>query len=487
MFHAHHPASPIGSVKFEPAVTIAPRPEQSGVTILWTLIATGWRWIAGASVACALAALAFGLLITPLYTAETQVLVDPMDLRVFDNGVTPRNPMSDAQIAQVESQVRVMTSDNVLRKVIVQQELDADPEFVGHGPTIWNSMKDKLRALLPSAPVGDERADPTLVALREFRKTVRAKRAERTYVVELSVTTSSPEKSVRLADALVEAYIDEQALARAEAARRASAALRARLDELKARVQAVEDRIEEFKKQNDLVAAGGRLVTDQQLTELNNQLVLAQTRTAETRTRYEQIQKLRRSGADPGAVAEAVQSATVAALRSQYGVLASREAELRATLGAKHPQVLETRAQVQDALRRINEEIGRIAAATRSEYEQARAKEEALARGLEQLKREIGIRAEVSVRLRELERDAEASRNVYQAFLVRAREVSEQERIDAANVRVISAAKPPQQKSWPPRLMLLLAAGFVLGIGVGVALLVLRAMVSGRSAGRAAR
>ena len=69
-------------------------------------------------VAGLIAAVAFLALVTPRYTAVAQLLIDPNDLRVVDNAVTSSNAMSDATTAYVESQTRVLTSDNVLRKVI---------------------------------------------------------------------------------------------------------------------------------------------------------------------------------------------------------------------------------------------------------------------------------------------------------------------------------------------------------------------------------
>jgi polysaccharide biosynthesis transport protein len=77
------------------------------------------------------------------------------------------------------------------------------------------------------------------------------------------------------------------------------------------------------------------------------------------------------------------------------------------------------------------------------------------------------------VKWRELEREAEASRAVYESFLGRAREMREQERLDTTNVRILSDAQPPQDRSWPPRRLIILLAGLMLGIlgGTGLAYL----------------
>jgi uncharacterized protein involved in exopolysaccharide biosynthesis/Mrp family chromosome partitioning ATPase len=424
------------------------------------------RTVAGALVA----ALLFVLLVSHQYTAVTQLLIDPSDLRVVDNGLTPNNQMPDAVVLQVESQVRVLASDNVLRRVIVEQKLDADPEFAGK-----LSIVRRWLALLLAAVGLDQSAqrDATLAALNELQRRVRVRRAERTYVIDVAVTTGSREKSAAIANAIADAYLAEQGAARSEAARRASGSLTARLMELKERVREAEERVETFKVRHNIVGAG-QLVNEQQLHELNNQLTIARTRTAEAKARYEQIEYLQRTGAEVGAFTEAVQSQTLAPLRAQYAEIMRREAEQSTTLGARHPAVIEVRAQAERLRRVIAEEVNRIALATRSEYDRARANEESLARSLETLKQNAFTTNEALVQLRELERDVQASRAVYEAFLVRARETGEQGRLDTKNVRIISRADLPLYRSWPPSNVILGVLALLVGLGSGVGLGVLR-------------
>jgi Mrp family chromosome partitioning ATPase len=70
-----------------------------------------------------------------------------------------------------------------------------------------------------------------------------------------------------------------------------------------------------------------------------------------------------------------------------------------------------------------------------------------------------------------MEREVEAARTVYNTFLVRTREIKEQSGIDSSNARIITSARPPQDASWPPRLILVAAAlAGGLGLGAGLAL-----------------
>ncbi|MFD0936081.1 GumC family protein, partial [Methylobacterium trifolii] len=173
----------------------------------------------------------------------------------------------------------------------------------------------------------------------------------------------------------------------------------------------------------------------------------------------------------PGTTPEAVQSTAVERLRGQYAELAAKEADLRTNLGERHPYIAATRAQMQDVKRLIDLELGRIAQAAETEYERALANERTLTADLERLQKQSTVTAQSSIRLRELEREVEANRGVYNAFLVRAREIKEQAGLNTANARIITAARPPQDKSWPPRILLVLGAlASGLGLGAGIAL-----------------
>lgn len=431
------------------------------------------RFILGVTLLFVAAAILFLLLSTPQYAARTQILIDPSDLHVVERGLTSNSQVSEAIVIQVESQVRVLTSDNVLRRVVAREGLDADREFGGSQASLSRAIANAiLTPLGMSHLVG--RVDPTLAALYELQRRTSAKRAERTYVVDVGVTTEDPIKSTRLTNAIAQAYLDEQTTARSDTARQASETLAARLSELKDRVRQAEQRVEEFKARNNILGASGQLVNEQQLSELNNQLSLARARTAEARARFDQVKALQRSGADLGAFTESVQSATIMTLRSQYAEINRRQAEQMAALGPRHPAVIEIRAQSQRLRGLIEEEINRIAAAAATDYGRAQASEDSLTRSLEELKRNAVLTNGARVGLRELEREVQASRAVYEAFLVRARETGEQERLDTKNVRIISKADVPLRRSWPPSPLPVVFGAILLGIFTGTGLTLLR-------------
>ena len=432
---------------------------------IWSVLWRGKTTILWTTAASLLLVVLVVLVVPHRFTAATQILIDPTDLHAVGNEPNPANQTNDAAVLLVESQVRVLGSDSVLRRVVSAESLDRNQEFVGPS---WS-----LRGLLGSFVLGAARpADPTLGALNALKRKVQVKRAERTYVVDVSVTSKDPDKAARLANAIAQAYLAEQTDVRSDAARQISQSLSARLNELKDRVREAEDRVETFKARNNILGASGQLVSEQQLSELNNQLGVAHARTAAAKARLDQVERLQLSKDETGAFPEAVQSQTVAALRSQYAEVMRREAEQMTSLGQRHPAVIEIQAEAARLHKMIDDEVHRLALSARSEYESARANEAALATSLETLKNRAVTTNEAMVT--QLERDVQASRAVYESFLVRARETGEQERLDTKNIRVISRAEPPQGRSFPPSNFLLAVGALLIGVGAGSAIVIMR-------------
>jgi uncharacterized protein involved in exopolysaccharide biosynthesis len=393
------------------------------------------------------------------YEATAQIFIDPRELRVLANEVTPGSLNSDATTAFIESQARIITSSDMLRRIVAQENLAADPEFV--------RPRGGLLAAFGIAD-GEDLRDPALVAAAGLGRQLIVRRGERTFVVDVTVFSNDPAKAARLSNAFAAAYLDDQASARADASRRASAGLAARLDELRERVRASEEAVEAYRREKNIVDAGGRLVGDEQLAAVNAQLALARARTADARAKLRQVDSVSGDVAG-GNLPEAVNSPTLGLLRQQVGDADRRASTLATTLGDRHPEYLAALAVARDSRAAVAEEIGRIRAAARAEFERAESNEAALVAEVDRLKRESLATGVDEVRLRELQRELEANRTVYQAFLTRSIETGEQQNVDSTNARIITTATPPLERSGPQRRLMVMAAG-VVGLGLGCAL-----------------
>jgi polysaccharide biosynthesis transport protein len=164
---------------------------------------------------------------------------------------------------------------------------------------------------------------------------------------------------------------------------------------------------------------------------------------------------------------EAVNSQTLGLLRQQLGEAQRKAVNLGTSLGPMHPEYLAAQSTLRDAQRAVADEITRIRSAARAEFDRAVGNEKTLQAHVESLKKDTLSTSRDTVQLRELERELEANRAVYQSFLQRARETGEQERVDTTNARIIATAVPPIDKSGPPKRLIVAGAaagGFALGL-----------------------
>src|SRR5690606_32114066 len=229
-----------------------------------------------------------------------------------------------------------------------------------------------------------------------------------------------------------------------------------------------EEKVEAFRRENDLQATAGELANSRISSLLDTQVIEAQQQLIQAEARYGQMQAAVSAGQ---AVSAAVfDSPAMTTLRGNYNVLRQQIGSLSRTYGARHPRLIAMQSEEVALEHAVAEEARRILQAARTDAEQAQAAmDEFRSRAVEE-RSTVYTNNDAQVRLRELQRDAEAKAAVYETFLTRTHQINERQQIDTTNVRVISPAVPPQSKSWPPRTILLIIAGAVAGCAIGLGL-----------------
>jgi uncharacterized protein involved in exopolysaccharide biosynthesis len=428
------------------------------VQLLWQRKAA----IVSAALLCACIAVAIGKSLSPKYTATAQLYVDPRELQLVERELTPRAQDVSGLAMVVESQARLITSNNVLLQVIKDAHLDKDSEFGG------GTSKGIFASLLglfgiESRPTPEQEKQAQMGALDALNRHINVKKTDRTFIVDIDVWSYEPAKAAMVANAISNAYLAESKQSQAAAARRATNDLSGRLKELQERLRNAENALAIYKAQNNFVGTQDTLISDQQLSASNQRLAAARALTLDAQAKYDQIEASRRSSSDPGAIPEALQSPTIANLRSQYADAKKRQAELQGELGPRHPALRQVEQQVEDLRRTIKEEVDRFAQSAKNDLTRARDYEASLGKALEVQKRQSVQMGQASVRLRELEREVDASRDVYQSFLKRSRETEEQETLNTSSARIIGEATVPQRRTFPPAMSLIAMIGFVAG------------------------
>jgi succinoglycan biosynthesis transport protein ExoP len=406
--------------------------------------------------------------VTPLYQSSASILIraeEPAYLR--KTSATENAPGLDETLA---SEMELMKSGDTLRRMIEANALLGQPDFIV-----------ELDQQRPAAPLqwlwtalgrnGDGNRMADALALIDARLTV--KRLGESSVLSVAYAARSSDAAAAMVDRVVQAYFDARRRSQAETARRAADWLSGKVAELR-RQSLVEDAaVEAFRRRHGLLASDGRLIGDQRLTRMTEQLVIAQSELGEANARSRKLEAILTEGDMNAAVAQSLASPLVTELRQHYLEAARRGADLEAKYGADHQQTRRLKGEAEEYRRQMFEELSRIAAAYRSEAEMARGRVEALKADLGQAGAEKSDLDAVQVTLRDLESRAANARALYLDRLTRLDTARQEENLPDVSATIIS---PPTLPTSPtsPRKALSLFVAVSLGLALALAVAVLR-------------
>ena len=413
--------------------------EMFGVTAALQMLRRRMMIMIIVGVAAAVAAFAYLMMRPPEYTATSLVIINPRQENV------------------------VRTQDLVGQLPRDSSTIDSEIERLRSSAL----MGDLAEALGLATANGNGATRPT----QGIGGTINVRRRGMTYVIEISARSTDPERAQLIANTYADVYIASQVNARIDTAQRANSWLSRRLAELREDVQAKESAAENYRMQSGLLDAQGSSLAEQQITNVQTQVLQAQADLAEREARHRQLQELRASGAPIDAIGNAINSDTVRQLRAREAEIAQRQSELEQRYLDTHPAVQAVRAEREDITRQIEREIQRISVNLGNEVAVARARLATLQGSLRSAAGDLNDNSSSSVRLRELEREAAASRQVYEAYLQRYQEIADQDQLNISDARLMTYADVPGSPSSPKlriALALGIALGLLLGFGAGV-------------------
>ncbi len=409
-----------------------------GRLVFWLRRKAGW--IVGAAVAGGLLATAYVVVTPPRYTVTSEISVDPAGIQIVNDDIYGRTEQRDTQLLNIDTKLQTLLSRNVLLRVVKRLDLTSDEEFVPQTSTLG--------------------LDPAITAIGVLKTNVTARRDERSYVITLSVQSRSAEKSILIAETIVEEFRAELIMADAEGARRTASALDSRLAELRDGVKDAEAAIQAFRRENGLRVSNGELISSRSMGQVDAQLREARERLIAAESRY-------RTLTTDGGDFASMQSQTLSSLRTQYATLKQRADALAMTFGQRHPRRQAGELELQTLKSEIDAEVQRLTRAAQNEFDQAQAVVKALEGEATEVSSDVFSENAAEVRLRALTREAAAKTALYESFLARSSVAAERQDLDSTNIRVISSPMTPRKRSWPPSLaqagVFGGAAGFTLG------------------------
>jgi capsular exopolysaccharide synthesis family protein len=458
---------------------------ETSIADMLAMLRRRWILIACITLTASAVAIGYGMSLPNLFDAVATVLIDPRKKTIVkDADVVSELP---ADTPTMESEVEVLASKSNMSRVIDLLDLRHDPEF--NTESLTNKILRKL-GLRHSRPVdapqharnhespylaGEPERDEVLDVLGMHLK---VQRRRNTYLIEVIATSKDPVKAARIANVLVDSYLKQQLEIKTRATGTASGWLEQKLDVLRQRLVESERAVAMFKAEHGLIdTEHGQRLEDRQIARLMEQVVVARTQLAETRAKYAQVQKLINTPGARGAAADVLDSHTVRLLKDQLVKVTRREAELETRYGPRHPEILKIKAELKDVEKQIEIEVDQILANYKSAYEVAEQRERSLTQQLDELKSTQAVINDASVKLRELEREAGATKAVYEGFLARSKQTAEHQSMQLIDARLVEAATVPLAPAGPKRKKIA-AMGLIGGLVVSLGLVFLFEMMA---------
>lgn len=457
-----------------------------------------WRVLAASIVVITVLTLLVVLQLTPRYSATSSVAINTQKTQIVDAAQVLSDVSPD--ISAMETQAAILRSPTLIGKLIDKLELDRDPEFSATAREAIEASKPSFNLLKPSSWFASSDAQISLAAgsqkksaiarARDRSRLVNAvsgaldiKIRPRSYVLTITATSEDPAKAALIANTLADLFIADQIETKYDATRRASTWLESRVAELKSAAVAADQAVASYRASTGLVGGNNGSVDSQQLSEINSALILARVARAEKAAQLGQIRRLTESGAGLEASAATLESPLIQSLRQQEAEVLRKLSELKTTYASQHPKIINANAELRDLREKIADEVRKIGQSTANELAVASAREAALAGSMAAARGRTGASSMAEVRLRELERQADAAKTLYESFLNRAKETREQVGIQTPDARIVSQANLPLIASYPKKTGAVVGALFVsILVGIGLILLLERLENTIRSA-----
>ncbi|WP_395337299.1 AAA family ATPase [Novosphingobium sp. BL-8H] len=426
----------------------APAGQSDKVIDLAWMATLAWRykWVMLGVIAAVLAMtmLAY-MLAQKVYDANVILALDRNDQQIVRTAQSDRDDVIDSPA--VDTEVQVLSSPEIAQAAVERAKLNTNPAFL------------HAKARDATGPISVE------AATNLVRSSLTVERKGLSYAINLAFSSNNPQVSALVANAVADAYVGGQVQA-AQAARTVDIQmLRTRLDQLRGDVQRAEADVAGYKASANLVGSSNdNTIGQQELSTLNTELAAAKGDLAAAEGR---------ASANAGASGSVVNSSPVIAdLRSKVATLEQKLAQQSATLGPNHPDRMRTEAELASTRASLNREIARASAGVAQDIRVASQRVGAIQNVMGGTQGRLMAGNNASVRLAELERVAESSRQLYQTFLDRYRVELATRGTEKSKADIISRAQPPTLPTSPDILVYLLG-GLIAGVIAAVVLALL--------------
>lgn len=367
----------------------------------------------------------------------------------------------------LETQYRILKSENLARRVISDLKLDQLAEF-NQLPHWWTPRSQQ--ASLQPAPATPENSPESAIdneVLKKFQDRLDVEPLKRSRLVEVSFESNDRNLAAQVVNTLASTYIQQNLESRWQASQKASEWLSQQLMGMKSKLEKSEDDLQQYARDNGLLfletdkGTSENIVT-QRLRQLQEELTKAQADRYEKQSLYLLVQQ-----GDFSSLPGIFNNKLMQDLTEKLAELQRERSRLSSIFNPDYPQVKEIQNQIDEAQSDLSSERERAAKAITNDYRAAVERENMLQQAFKDQQHDADVIAEKSVQYNILKREADTNKQLYVGLLEKLKETGVSTSMKAANIRVIDPAYPPKKPD-SPRVPLNLSLAMLLGLSLGI-------------------
>ena len=368
----------------------------------------------------------------------------------------------------LETQYRILKSENLARRVIADLKLDRLTEF--YQPASWWIRPKQEASLSPAVDAGGNVSPESVIdneVLKKFQDRLDVEPLKRSRLVEVSFESNDRNLAAQVVNTLAATYIQQNLEARWQASQKASEWLSQQLLGMKSKLEKSEDDLQQYARDNGLLfletdkGTSENIVT-QRLRQLQEELTKSQADRYEKESLYLLVQQ-----GDFASLPGVFNNKLMQDLTEKLAELERERSRLTSIFNPDYPQVKEIQSQIDESQTTLSGERERAAKAITNDYRAAVGRENMLQQAFKDQQREADLIAEKSVQYNILKREADTNKQLYVGLLEKLKETGVSTSMKATNIRVIDPAYPPKKPD-SPRIPLNLSLALLLGLSLGI-------------------
>lgn len=438
--------------------------EELNLLDYWLLIRKHLKQIFGLAFVVTLLAILVAFQMTPIYRSTAMLLIENSKSKALTLSDLYDIQGSAGQEA-FNSQVQILKSRPIAEIVIKKLDMLKNEAFTPvKKPGFFSSEPEGTPAELAALEMD--------AALERFSTSLTIEPILKSQIVKVSFDSPDKELAAKVANAVAEAYIENDLESRSQMTQRANAWLTERMDGLRKQLEESEKVLQAYRERENIIDSKGVAMsgTAKQLEEISTNLIVMRQRLAEAEGVYVQVKDQR---GQPIEVLESIpavlKSPSVQQMKEAESTAQRKLNELQSRYTEAHPKVIAAESELKSARDTLKREIEAVISGITKEYDLAKTNVIATSRALDQIKSDIQNLTRKEFQLSVLQREAESNKQLYDLFVNRAKETDVASNLQSTAGRIVD---PAVIESIPlkPKKKMIIGIAFILGLLAGIAI-----------------